>query len=150
MFTKILVAYDRSRHAKAALVQAVDIARTQHAALTLLTSFSPMLAWPGVGLGALPQTIYDEIIEAGHAEAQVSLDEAQQLLPEGLLATLRVAHGSAAQSILDEVDKGDHDLIVMGSRGLGDAGSMLLGSVSHRVLHSTVVPVLIVTARGAS
>src|SRR5450631_3969934 len=98
MFTKILVAYDRSPHARAALGHAADIARTQGAKLTVLTCSSTLSAWPELGLGGLTQSIYDE-------------------------------------------------LMVVGSRGRGDVGSMFLGSVSHRVLHSSQLPVLVVTAR---
>ncbi len=40
MFTKVLVAYDRSAHAQAALDQAMDIARTQAAWSTIRTARS--------------------------------------------------------------------------------------------------------------
>jgi nucleotide-binding universal stress UspA family protein len=147
MFTKILVAYDRSPHARAALGHAADIARTQGAKLSVLTSYSTVLAWPGVTMPGLTQTIYDELIEAARAEGQVSIDEAVKLLPEGMTAATRLVDAPAAEAILGEASQGGYDLIVVGSRGRGDVGSMFLGSVSHRVLHSSQLPVLVVTAR---
>jgi nucleotide-binding universal stress UspA family protein len=147
MFTKILVAYDRSAHARAALAQAADIASTQHATLTVLTAYSTVLAWPGVTLPGLTQTIYDELMEAMRAEGQAAIDEAVKQLPEGATTTTRLVDAPAAEAIVGEATRGGHDLIVLGSRGRGDVGSMFLGSVSHRVLHSSRVPVLVVTAR---
>jgi len=147
MFTKILVAYDRSPHARAALGHAADIARPQGAKLSVLTCYSTLLAWPGVGLGGLTQSIYDELIEGARAEGQAAIDEALQQLPEGMTAATRLVDAPVAQAILDEASQGGYDLIVVGSRGRGDAGSMFLGSVSHRVLHGTHLPVLVVAAR---
>jgi nucleotide-binding universal stress UspA family protein len=150
MFTKILVAFDNSSHARVALADAVDIARTQNATLTILTAYSAFLAWPGVGLGALSQPIYDEVVAASRATAQAALDEAVKLLPEGMKAETRLVDAPPAEAILDECHEGGYDLIALGSRGLGDVGSMFLGSVSHRVLHSSRIPLLVVTARVAS
>lgn len=147
MFTKILVGYDQSTHARAALAEAVDIARTQNATLALLTAYSTLLAWPGVGLGALSQSIYDDLVAASRAEGQAALDDAVKQLPDGMTAATRLVDAPAAEAILGEVSEGRYDLIALGSRGRGDVGSMFLGSVSHRVLHSSRIPVLVVTAR---
>jgi nucleotide-binding universal stress UspA family protein len=146
MFTKILVAYDRSPHARAALEHAIDLARTQQAQLTVLTSYSTVLAWPAVAGPGLTQTIYDELMDGARAEGQAAIDEAVKQIPAGLAATTRLVDAPAAEAILTETTQGGHDLIVVGSRGRGDAGSMFLGSVSHRVLHGSHVPVLVVTA----
>ena len=51
---------------------------------------------------------------------------------------------SVAEAILSSADKLDADMIVLGSRGLGGVGSLLLGSVSHRVLQHADRPVLVI------
>lgn len=146
MFSKILVAYDRSPHARAALLHAADIARTQQAQLTVLTSYSTVLAWPAAAAPALTQPIYDELIDGARAEAQAAIDDALNQLPEGMTALTLLVDAPPAEAIVAEASRGGHDLIVVGSRGRGDAGSIFLGSVSHRVLHASHVPVLVVTA----
>ena len=146
MFTKILVAYDRSTHARAALVHAIDIARTQQASLTVLTSYSTVLAWPAATMPGLTQTIYDELMESARAEGQAAIDEALKQLPDGMTAATRLVDAPAAEAILNEAGVAGYDLIALGSRGRGDVGSMLLGSVSHRVLHRSHLPVLVVPA----
>ncbi|MCP4330516.1 MAG: universal stress protein [Alphaproteobacteria bacterium] len=46
-----------------------------------------------------------------------------------------VAEGDPAKCILETAKKEGADLIVLGSRGLGDLKGLLLGSVSHKVSH---------------
>jgi nucleotide-binding universal stress UspA family protein len=146
MFTKVLVAYDRSSHARAALAHAIDIARTQRAQLTVLTSYSTVLAWPAMAAPGVSQALYDELLDGARVEAQTALNEVVEQLPGGLTAATRLVDSPPADAILTEVNQGGYDLIVMGSRGRGDVRSMVLGSVSHHVLHASHVPVLVVTS----
>ena len=52
--------------------------------------------------------------------------------------------GEPGPSILEESEKGDYDIIVIGSRGLSGVQEMVLGSVSHKVAKRAHIPVLIV------
>jgi nucleotide-binding universal stress UspA family protein len=52
--------------------------------------------------------------------------------------------GRAAQEIMDVAVSEDAGLIVMGSRGMSDWQGLLIGSVAHKVLHLSSVPVLVV------
>jgi nucleotide-binding universal stress UspA family protein len=136
MFRSILVAWDGSEHAKLALAEAIDLARTQDARLTLLTVSAPLRAWPGY---------VPPISEADlEASAQQILAEGEALVPEGIPVSGRTAVGYPGTELLKRAAAADHDLIVMGSRGRGAIRSAVLGSVSHFVLNHAKVPVLIV------
>jgi nucleotide-binding universal stress UspA family protein len=142
MFTSILVGVDRSQHAHVALTHAVDIARTQHATLTVLVAYSTLMPWGPVA--PLPQTAVDEFIAGVRGEAQAIADEAKAMIPNEVESEVIIEDAAPAQALLDQAASGKHDLIVVGSRGRGDAGSFLLGSVSHAVLGHSRVPVLVV------
>ena len=62
--------------------------------------------------------------------------------------TLRVTYaakpGVAADNIAQMAEKGDFDLIVMGSHGQGSLTNLVMGSVATKVLAHCKVPVLLV------
>jgi nucleotide-binding universal stress UspA family protein len=136
MFKSILVAWDGSEHAKRALAEAIDLARTQGARLTLLTVAAPLHAWPGY----VPPISEADLISA----AEKTLAEGEALVPDGIPVSGRAVSGDPGAELLKRAGAADHDLIVMGSRGRGALRSAFLGSVSHFVLNHTTVPVLIV------
>jgi nucleotide-binding universal stress UspA family protein len=142
MFASILVGIDRSAHARVALSQAVDLARTQNASLTVLVAYTTLLPWESVS--PLPQEAVDEYVAGVRSEAQAIAEEARSTMPVEVHAAILVVDAAPAVALLDEAVTGHHDLIVVGSRGRGDAGSFLLGSVSHAVLNHSRIPVLIV------
>jgi nucleotide-binding universal stress UspA family protein len=136
MFRSILVAWDGSEHAKRALAEAVDLARTQDARLTLLTVAAPLHAWPGY----VPPVSEADLISG----AEKILAEGEALVTDGIPVSGRAVVGDPGAELLKRAGAADHDLIVMGSRGRGAVRSAFLGSVSHFVLNHTTVPVLIV------
>ena len=148
MFRNILVAFDGSPPAEVALHHAVDLARAEGARVTVLTAFPSYVDIASTAAMAGGTRInMDEILQQLQADAKALLDAARARIPEGVPSQTVAASGAPAQVVLEQVRKGQHDLVVMGSRGRTGLGAMLLGSVSHNVVHHSHVPVLIVPAR---
>jgi nucleotide-binding universal stress UspA family protein len=145
VFRSVLVPIDGSAHSKKALTEAADLAQATGAALTVMTSVPDAVTWGTVTAPSAAGDIQALIVESEHGFRSL-LDEAVAALPETLGAKKVVGYGPAGPAIVNQVDAGGHDLVVMGSRGRGDVASLLLGSVSHHVVHSTRAAVLIVHA----
>lgn len=140
MFKRILVAWDGSEHAKRALAEASDVARSQDASLTLLT----VATLQPVGPGLVPPISETDLLNG----AKEILACGAALVPEGIRVSERTATGHPGTEILRRAAAAEHDLIVIGSRGRGAVGSAVLGSVSHFVLNHGMVPMLIVHDNG--
>lgn len=63
-------------------------------------------------------------------------------LPEDRVVT-EVQVGEPAEEIVDLARLEGYELIVMGCRGIGQMKELLIGSVSHRVLHTAPCPVMV-------
>jgi nucleotide-binding universal stress UspA family protein len=137
MFSTILVATDGSEHARKAVNVAADLGRRYGARVTVVTVFEPI----PIDLG----TPYGEQLTARR------LGAAEELLQESgaVLERAGVAYetdtlaGPPARIILEVARSRKPDLIVLGSRGLGPVGQILLGSVSFRVVQEAPCPVLL-------
>ena len=156
---KILVAYDGSEHAEAALE---DLKRAglgsavEVLVMTLADVFVPPPIDDGVD-NAFPIHV-PEGVQRAHERAQHELDEAQglarrasvllQSMFPGWQVSFTAEADSPAWAIIRKADEWKPDLIVMGARGLSVfGGRLILGSISQRVLYEARCSVRI--ARGA-
>lgn len=143
MFHKILVAVDGSEDAHRGLCEALDLARSNNAQLTVLSVCPKPISLVLGGPVVLPIDVRS-IEQAVKEEHERLLEEAVSEVPRNVSVVKVMAQGAPARAILETAGRGDYDLIVLGSRGRGDVGAMVLGSVSHQVLHHSPIPVLIV------
>ena len=156
VFGNIVVAFDGSSHAKAAVKKAVEISQLEeNSKITIILISSNHNAQLAESLnmsGFDPEQfqISTEDIVAIHdkaiAEETDKLDRAVSSLvaPVRDKVSLQIVPGNnPSVQIVETARKLGADVIVMGSRGLGAVRGML-GSVSFAVLRESEIPVLVV------
>jgi nucleotide-binding universal stress UspA family protein len=104
--------------------------------LTVLPFHEPL--WPG-GLEEGDQHRH----EASLAAKEFSAGVVKSLVDCKYPATAKVLMGKPTTVIQEEATQGSFDLIIMGSRRRKGLKRLLLGSVSHSVVHRSQCPVLI-------
>ena len=72
---------------------------------------------------------------------------AGEVKEQGLQAEALLVQGPTTETLLEEVERLQIDLIVMGSHGRGGLYKAFVGSVSEQVLDKSPVPVLIVPSK---
>ncbi len=138
MFDKILLAYDGSESAQHAVEYAKQLACNFKSHVHVVHAFGPL---PQDSNDALHEARVEEEIDAGQAEISpvlAALDCAD------IIACGQVLEGTPADVILEHAERCSNDLIVMGSRGLGQMEGFPPGSVSDQVVHAATCPVLVV------
>lgn len=145
----IVIAYDGSPDAKAAIEFAAAFVRDEPATVvTVWESFGDVIARTGGGFGVAPEAFEFQAIDAANQRAARERAEegAQQAIRGGLdaQARCRMQESTVAAAIIAEAEDLEARAIVVGTRGLTGIKSLMLGSVSHAILHHAARPVLVV------
>ena len=136
MFEKILVAVDGSPHSSKTLPVAADLAGRYGGTVTVIhVREHERYEGQDVDLGP-PQ------------EAESLVDEALARFREaGVPASgeiRRVKPGNTPKEILEVAKESAADLIIMGTRGMTEWKSLVLGGVANKVVQHATCPVLLV------
>jgi nucleotide-binding universal stress UspA family protein len=143
-FRKPLLAYDGSPAADRALDVAIEIASSSHGRLTILSAVVqiPYLAYTG----AAPEAVV-EVRKSFLGDAERILCRAVDRIPHGISVTKIASSQAIERALLQEAREGDHDLVIVGSRGHGWLRSLIFGSVGRTILRRGPLPVLIARPR---
>ena len=122
---KILVGVDGSEFSEKALKQAIEIAKRFSAEVTVVNVYN---------------------IPIGQEVSQTILDKAKAVLEDAIVKfkLVSVLSPNTPKTITDMAEEEKFDLIVVGSRGMGEIKAFMLGSVSHKISVDSTVSVLIV------
>jgi nucleotide-binding universal stress UspA family protein len=138
----IVVGVDGSESAEEALEFAAEEAALRGATLRIVSAWDvPPVLTPGALYGT-------DVIEAFPKESDVIVQKAlarvAALYPK-VVCQGKAVEGSAVQVLLQEAEGAT--LLVVGSRGRGGFGSLLLGSVSQQIIHHSPCPVVVVRGK---
>jgi nucleotide-binding universal stress UspA family protein len=138
----VLIGYDGSDNAKLALRQAIEIAQSSNARLTVMSVVPDVAATvQGAWLaGANPQQLEQEMTD----QVSATLEEAIAQVPEEVPVTKLLGHGHAGPALISAIEEQGCDLVVVGTRGRGAMKSLFLGSVTEHLVSRSSVPIVVV------
>ena len=142
---KVLAAVDGSENSLRALSFALDLQKmgTGFQVTALYVGPSIYGMFPDSGLSSwIRQKDLDQEIEEKAQKISEKIDELAGRY--GLSVEKAIARGDAGSAICKFAEEGGYDLVVIGTRGYGEVKSIVIGSVSHKVLHLCSCPVVVV------
>jgi nucleotide-binding universal stress UspA family protein len=149
MYSKILVPLDGSELSECSLQQLEKVeAKGGGTEVILLKVVEPIMsndatAWAQAGYSPV------EVENRSRADAAGYVSQlAEKLVNQGIRARGETLFGRPAESILGYAAENQADLILMSSHGRTGISRWAFGSVADRVVRSSKVPVLLVSAPG--
>jgi nucleotide-binding universal stress UspA family protein len=137
VFKNILVALDGSENSIRALKNAIILAKQTDASIT---GISVIQAFPTEM--SVMRTIVGKAMSKHYKDF---MSKAKTMCTKKDVEFLDVVeYGEEGRTIVSFAQKNNFDLIVIGSRGMGNIGELFLGSTSNYVMHSSKIPVMII------
>ncbi|MFZ0183879.1 MAG: universal stress protein [Nitrosotalea sp.] len=137
MFARILVAVDGSESAKKAFEKSIYLAQKCSSKLDLVHVVT-------CELGGDSTIIYDLLDEAKIKAKKMLKEYKIEASKNNIPLEITITQGDAAKIIIEFSKKNKYDLIIMGTRGRNAFEELLLGSVSLKVMHHAICPVMVV------
>lgn len=139
---RILVPMDGSDNAARALDYALKLAKADRQIEIHLVTVQPEPVVYGEVQLYISREQWAEILKKQSQEILRPAEEAAK--KAGVPYKSEILVGDTASAIAKHADKLDCDGIVMGTRGMGAIGNLVLGSVATKVVHLTKRPVTLI------
>lgn len=137
----ILIPVDGSEPALNAVKHALAMLNNGYSGCIHLVHVMPII-FP---VGEFEFLDYSLIEKSQKQQAKKILKQAGKLLDEADLEyKTHVAHGTVSMKIVEYAQSHHCDVIVMGTRGMGAFGNLMMGSTATQVVHHSEIPVTLV------
>jgi len=148
MFNRIVVPLDGSEAGEAVLPYIRELAEKLRPEIILLQVVAPSQHVHTVG-GLDYVHFTEEQLKLMRADAKQYLEKASKKLTGiGSIIRLEVKVGDAAQEIIKLADETDTNLIAIATHGHSGIRQWIFGSVTHKILHASNRPILLVRVPG--
>jgi nucleotide-binding universal stress UspA family protein len=145
MYKRILIATDGSERSDRAIEQGVALAKSIGASVVGLNAAPSFRIYAG-SVADITNTMEADYRNAAEERARIYLEKVEKAAQKaGVPCETHYLYGEPIhQSIINALGEYNCDLAVMASHGRGSVGSLLLGSVTQKVLAHGEHPVLVV------
>ena len=140
-FKNILVPTDGSEYTKAAINNAVEMAKNYGAKITALYVIDQTV-FVNMPLDSAVMNTYTLLKKEGESAVQYVLNLCKE---NGVECDIKIVEGSPVECIV-EASK-DFDIIVMGTLGRTGFSKLMMGSVAERVVRYSECPVMVVRSK---
>lgn len=141
--TEILVPVDGSENSTRAALFGIDLAKAFGVGVRLFYVF-PAASIEIIGMAGMSRS---DIDQAAQAAAQKAFDLTHEALgvEVGVDVEQETSMGDPAEEVIRYTEDNSGAMVVVGRRGLSRMKSLMLGSVSDKVLRHAKTPVMVIT-----
>ncbi|MFC7062934.1 universal stress protein [Halobacillus seohaensis] len=139
MFKNILLATDGSEHSKRAIEQTIKMVSPYKDQVKIELVYS-----------VDGEKSKNDVLKHGDSHTATAkrkekfLDTIQHIESQGVKAEVTLLHGEPAETLIEYANENDYDCVITGSRGKNKFQTLILGSVSHKLVKYVKAPVIIV------
>lgn len=138
----ILIAIDFDKNYQKLIEKGIELSKKFTSKIWLLHIVAPDPDFVGYGVG--PQYIRDSKAEEMREEHRLLQKVSESIKERGVEADGLLIQGPTVETILEEADKLNIDLIVIGRRDHGFFYKAIIGDTSSDVISESEIPILVV------
>ena len=136
---EIVLGFDGSGGSKAAMEQAIDLAKAFKTGVVVAYGYATN---PSGGENQDQEAVVRELGQT------IANEAVERITAAGVEVTVELIHDRPAEGIIDVAVSRGARVIIVGSRGESPLTGAILGSVTYKLVHRSPVPVLVVPPEG--